>query len=311
MEPIISIVICTHNRSNYLNKSIGSLVNQDINRDLYEILVVDNLSTDSTKEVVENFSNIVNVSYFYEPNLGLSHARNTGWKNAKAKYVGYLDDDAIASENWISKIIEVYETVKPTPSCVGGRINPIWESPKPAWLNSWLLHALSIIDWTDRAHFITNLKEEWLAGTNMAFEKEIIKKMGGFINGLGRVGNNLLSNEDLYIQRQLINAGYKCYYDPEISVSHHVIKSRINKKWFIKRYFWQGVSDAAEFTLENSPSFKEKISCAITTLKIIKELQINLLKRYFEKDYPERFRDTCLILVKLGYIAGLLFLYRT
>src|SRR3989337_3554689 len=106
MSFVISAIICTHNRVEYLTKAIQSLVDQNIPKSKYEIIVVDNCSTDSTREVVEKFSSKSNIRYIYEPTLGANKARNTGWRNARGKYIAYLDDDAIASPVWLCRILQ-------------------------------------------------------------------------------------------------------------------------------------------------------------------------------------------------------------
>ena len=88
MPPVISVVICTHNRAEYLRKSLRSVVKQSFPKDKYEILVIDNASTDTTKEIIELESEKSNkIKYIYEPILGLSQARNTGWLNSNGDYV--------------------------------------------------------------------------------------------------------------------------------------------------------------------------------------------------------------------------------
>jgi len=114
-----------------MRKAIDSLVNQTLPKERYEILVVDNSSTDNTKQVVlREFSNLQNLQYLYEPVLRLSQAQNTSWCNARGEYVAYLDDNAIACPHWLEKIFDVFETVKPKPACVSGKIKPTWEIPK-------------------------------------------------------------------------------------------------------------------------------------------------------------------------------------
>ena len=96
MKVEISVVICTHNRAGYLTKALQSLSAQSLNPDSYEVIVVDNGSTDNTREVYENIIGKTNWIYVHDPVVGLSHARNTGWGDAKGKFIAFMDDDAIA-----------------------------------------------------------------------------------------------------------------------------------------------------------------------------------------------------------------------
>ena len=124
----ISVVIPTHNRARYLSLTIQSLLDQGLPRSDFEIIVVDNRSTDSTKQVIDGFGGGDLVRYVFEPALGASRARNTGWGHARGRYVAFLDDDVIASPAWLENILGAFETLQPTPGCVGGRVDPIWEA---------------------------------------------------------------------------------------------------------------------------------------------------------------------------------------
>ncbi len=239
--PRISAVICTHNRSAYLAQAIRSVADQTLPHDQYEVIVVDNASTDNTKAVVDGFAGAANLRYLYEPVLGLSQARNTGWQSARGKYVAYLDDDAIASPDWLGRILSAFETVQPAPGSVGGKVTPIWETPKPAWLPKELEPALTIVDWDPAPTFI-DIDRQFLAGTNVAYPASALRSAGGFSTSLGRKGDRLLSSEEVLVSRALLRQGLGSYYDPLICVSHHIASQRLTKSWFYRRYFWQGVS---------------------------------------------------------------------
>ncbi len=190
----ISAIICTYNRASYLLEALSSLANQMIPLEEYEVIVVDNGSTDNTKQAISGFSMQPNIRYIYEFELGLSQARNTGWQNAKGEYIAYLDDDAIADQAWLAKIVEVFEIVKPQPGCIGGKVYPIWEAPRPYWLSDHLASWLAILDYSDT--FTTLDDPSCLVGANIAYPRHLLETLGGFKISLGRKGNNLLSNEE-------------------------------------------------------------------------------------------------------------------
>ena len=204
---IISAIICTHNRAEYLGKAIQSLIDQSLDKKDYEILVIDNASTDKTKEICSKFNEII---YVYEPKLGLSHARNTGLKKAKGRYIAYLDDDAIASKDWLKNIIKTFENNKKIVA-LGGKIEPIWESTRPKWLSDGMLGMLAVVDWGNKSKFLKD--DEWIAGANIAFNKQFLEDSGGFDINLGRKGKNLLSMEETLLFDKIKDKGYKIYYD--------------------------------------------------------------------------------------------------
>lgn len=213
----ISAVICTLNRMEYLRKAIKSLTEQTLPKERYEILIVDNRSTDGTRGVVlDEFSSVQNLRYLHEPILGLSQARNTGWQNADGKYMAYLDDDAVASSNWLEKILSVFDAAGSDIGCVGGRIVPIWKTPRTPWLPAELLSYLSVMNPSNNPMILDNNKQ--IAGANIAFPKDVLEEIGGFRTDLGRKGDKLLSNEEILLRRQLEAKGYSCFYHPGIVV---------------------------------------------------------------------------------------------
>jgi len=304
MDIRISAAVCTLNRALYLRKALSSLTNQSLPRNQYEILVVDNGSTDFTRQVVqEQFSLAENLQYFYEPVVGLSQARNTAWQNARGEYVAYLDDDAIACSSWLESILDVFERVKPKPGCVGGRVEPIWEAPRPAWLSNKMVPYLTVVDWSKSP---TNLgKNEWLAGANMAFPRDVLESVGGFQLYLGRKGSKLLSMEEILLQRYLQGKGYSCFYHPEISVQHHILTSRLTKSWFLRRVYWQGVSDAVVQIYRESPSAMERLRIGISVVRRILLSRRQLLALTVPTNNPNHFTQKCSTLERIGYVLGL------
>lgn len=306
MSVRISSVICTLNRSDYLRKAIHSLVEQTLNKESYEILVVDNGSTDNTKQiVVEEFASVQNLRYIYEPIMGLSQARNTGLAQATGEYVAYLDDDAIACPLWLEKIVEVFETVKPQPGCVGGKIEPIWEAPRPDWLSNTLMTYLTTMDYS-QTPIILNETRQRLAGANISFPKNLLQDLGGFDVNLGRRGTNLLSNEEFLIQQQLIDKGYSCFYHPEVAVSHHVPASRLTKDFFINRLYWEGISKAIAQMHQESPSTLKRLQMTIPAVLRLCRSPQKIANLAIPTNNPNRFAWKCLTWSQMSYILGLL-----
>jgi len=262
----ISAVICTLNRAAYLAKAVESLINQTYPKEYYEIIVVDNGSTDNTREVVEKFSQLARIRYIYEPIKGLCQARNTGWQAAGGKYVAYLDDDAIACPHWLEKMMKAFETGKPAPASVGGRVVPIWESERPAWLEEQMLGAYAIVDWGKKARFFKPSSPEHHVGCNVAYKREVLQECGGFNVNLGRKGKNLLSNDEHLIRKYMDSHGLAIYYDPEILVDHLVPKERLTRRFMLRRHFWQGVSDVVEW-YEQSVSAPKRLWLLLSGLE--------------------------------------------
>lgn len=303
--PRISAIICTHDRVEYLQKAILSLTAQTMPVTDYEILIIDNASPPIVCEFIRNkFSGIKNIRYIYEPVLGLSKARNTGWLNARAELVAYLDDDAIAAPQWLEKICETFETISIPLGCVGGKVEPIWEGPRPTWLPDDMLSNLTVLDLSEIPLFLND--DQWLAGANIAFPKYLLKEVNGFREDLGRKGKKLLSMEEIDLFRQLKKKGFASYYHPEILVRHHVAKDRLVKKWFYKRYYWQGVSVAKMRIHNESLSYMPRAGLAILSILKFFLLPSGICSMIFSTNDPFHFKKKCFSFHRVGYVLGLL-----
>ena len=238
-EPRISAVVCTLDRPESLRRALVSLSRQSLAASDYEIIVVDNRPCEATRHIVDAADGPVRALYFAEPELGLSRARNLGWHVARAPYVAYLDDDAVAGERWLENALAAFATA-PRPGCVGGRVRPHWESARPTWLADEMLVSLSTVDWSPVARPLA--RGEWLVGTNIAFRRELLECIGGFREDLGRIGDRLLSMEERWACEQIESRGHLSLYFPDMEVVHHIAAPRLSRLWFARRYFWQGVS---------------------------------------------------------------------
>jgi len=239
--PLVSAVICTHNREAYLDACIRSALEQTLSADRYELIVVNNASTDGTPAICERYTDVPNFRYVYEAEPGLSHARNRGMQEARGKYVGYLDDDAVALPSWLSGVVNAFRDPKPAPVWVGGPIELQWHAPAPDWVDAELRVALGEVALGDHPRFLN--PSERLGGGNSFFNRKILEKAGGFDTRLGRKKNVLLSGEETALQHVLQSQGGKLFYHPDIHILHDAHPDRIHPIWFYKRYYWGGKSD--------------------------------------------------------------------
>lgn len=239
--PIITAVVCTRDRAHFLEKCIKSLFKQSLNRDKYEILVIDNGSTDSTADVLKRYDEEPILRSFYEPVVGLSRARNTGWKNARGLYIGYVDDDAVAGEKWLESALWCFENLSPTPDGLAGAIHLDWETFEPDWISEELKLPLGKVDWGEQP-FQLSLQHS-IVGANCFFSKQCLSSLGGFDERLGRIRGSLLSGEEIQLQRRIESTDGIIYYHPDVSIWHFVPKERTRPIWFYRRYYWGGISD--------------------------------------------------------------------
>jgi glycosyltransferase involved in cell wall biosynthesis len=305
MDPIVSIILCTHNRVRHLATAIESIETQGVSKEFYETIVVDNASSDATRDFVCSRANQnSSLRWIPEPIIGHSRARNTGIRAARGRYLAFIDDDAIAEPGWLAGILLTFDACGAEVGCVGGKIIPIWGAPRPPWLHDDLLGYITVLDLSPAASWLNDHQDPY--GANVVYKKEALLRVGGFSTELGRKGNLLLSNDEILVNRQLRRLGYRIYYDPRISVRHHVAAERLTKNWFRRRAYWQGVSDAV---LERQLELWTFSTMTITGLRKIGSLAkapSDMLVLADRGNDPVAFVRACHIFWKLGYgLAGL------
>ena len=234
VSPEISVIICTYNRDKYLFRALECLKNQDISSEKYEIILINNLSTDSTEEICKDFISLnpgLTVSYFIENQQGLSFARNRGILESKAEILVFLDDDAYAAMNYLSSISGFFNHWPEVPAA-GGKIIPEYEIADPAWMNPFLASLVSAQDLGNRVRKFKSGK--YPIGANMIIRKSMFQKYGNFNTDLGRKGSELLGGEEKDFFYRLIRDKKDIYYIPDAIVSHYIPDVRVQIP-FIKK----------------------------------------------------------------------------
>lgn len=268
MTPQLSIVVCTHNRSELLKKCLESLVNQTYSS--IEIIVVDNNSTDNTKEVVAQFPK---VKYYHESRIGLSYARNTGYENAIGSYIAYIDDDAYASPNWcelIQKNIDMYQF-----DVCGGKILPYYEHKRPFWFDD----RLEIRNYGKKGFVPKDKIRYGFPGSNIILKKVHIQAFGGFNPELGMKGNKIGLGEETSLCLKIAERYSKFYHDPDLIVYHFTPRKNTTLWYRIVRNYAAG---ASALLIHNKSIFQIlKIMATLSVLIFLLPLSLILVNPYF------------------------------
>jgi hypothetical protein len=256
--PQLSAVICTYDRYHVLPGAIDSLRAQCVGPELMEIIVVDN-SPDQAAAAASRarYAGAGNLTYVLAPQPGLSDARNRGAALARGNFVGFIDDDAIASPGWAAAILEAFQLFGPRAGAVGGPARPLWLGERPEWLTNELLGHLSILDHGERPKLLP--PGQTIVGCNMAFNRALLLDIGGFPPHLGRYGPelSLRSNGEPGVLNRVRQAGRDIGYTPYAHVDHRIDPSRLTQAWFRRRAAWQAVSDYlldAQATANHAPN---------------------------------------------------------
>ena len=234
MSKKLSIIICTYNRDKYIAESIQAALNQTSHPDTYEVVVINNNSTDSTHEICTKLLNDPNVPsfhYFVETNQGLSYARNRGMQESKGEIFCFIDDDAMMEKDYTENLIAFFDQ-NPDVAASGGRIYPRFEGKAPKWLSHFLVPLMSTIDLGNEAKPFKFGK--YPIGANMAIRASVFESLKPFDVHLGRTGNNLLGGEEKDVFSRMRARNYGIWYVPN-TIVHHVIPDARLQKSFIKK----------------------------------------------------------------------------
>ena len=245
---MVSVVICSYNREKFLPRALNSLINQTVDKDKYEVIIVNNNSTDSTEKICKQFiseNKELNVSYFVEKNQGLSFARNRGIKEAKGEIISFIDDDAIAREDYVENLIKTFKQY-PEYGAIGGKVIPIFpDNKEPVWMSKYIQGVVSKVDYGNK---IKDFSKKYPTGCNMAFRRELFEKFGGFNTDL------VYRGDDKYVFYKLKKNKVKILYAPNVYVNHNIDAYRIEPKFIDKISKSTGASE--KLRLQTEPGYK-------------------------------------------------------
>ena len=241
----LTITIQTYDRAAGLAETVRSLAALRSPHDVdYEILVVDNNSTDDTATVIQGLSAQLGSRFrsVCEPRQGLSYARNRAIAEARGEIICFIDDDALADKDWLAAHAEAYRADERV-AAVGGPVKLQWPEgcSQPTWLSNELEGYLSGLDMGP--HGLVMEYPRYPRGCNMSVRRRVAQNVGGFSVRLGRKGSSLVSNEEKHFFCKVHKQGGRVVYVPEALVYHMIPETRLSRSFFIKRGYAQGVSD--------------------------------------------------------------------
>ncbi len=243
----ITVLICTFNRSALLRQTLDSLALMDGVPEPWDVLVVDNNSTDDTGAVVSSLIPTfpVPLRCLREPRQGKSHALNTGIAATPAHIVAFTDDDVVVSRRWLAEAVAPL-VARDDVDYTGGPVRAIWGAPRPGWLpaeNSNLWGTIAALDYGPDP-FVFEDRRRIPIGANMAVRRSVFDRAGVFNPALGRTGDSLLGQEQAEFFHRTRYAGIRGLYVPAMELEHHVPAARLTQHYFRRWWFWKGISRA-------------------------------------------------------------------
>lgn len=272
----LTILICTFNRATILNDCLRSFTKQTVSLNHFEVLIINNNSTDNTQNIIERYSNkYSNFKYVFEPKQGLSYARNRGYQEAETKWVAYIDDDAKAYPNYVERVLWVIENFDF--DCFGGMSYGWFKDKKPKWLSKEFgTHALLL-------NKIGKLNSGAFAGCNLLVKKAALKNVGGFKTDLGMNGSKIGYGEDNEIILKLRDKRYVIGFDPKLKVDHLVMSHKYSIWWHLWSKYISGKT-TQKITPSTFGQLFYEVSRSFLSI-FLRKIPTNLFKLAFFSDY--------------------------
>lgn len=242
------MVICTYNRDKFLPEALDSIRHQTVSPQKFEVIIVDNNSTDSTREIslqfIENNPQL-NIRYCFEHNKGLSFARNRGVMEAKSEFISFVDDDAILTPIFLESIVTFLDT-NPNAIGAGGKVIPKYESgTEPVWYSKYVSAMAGSVDHGKLIRkFDAGMK--YPVGCNMTYKKAILLQIGGFNNQL------TFRSDDKFIFYKVSRVSDEIYYLPDALLYHYIDNDRLEFENFRKLYLKSGNEEKKRIKSEGS-----------------------------------------------------------
>jgi GT2 family glycosyltransferase len=238
-----SVIIATYNRADDLRETLRSIAGLSPSG-AWEVIVVDNNSHDNTEAVVAEAASRfpVELRYVFEKEQGRCAAMNAGIRASRGEIIVTTDDDVRVEPGWLDAAGRALDNL----GCdyVGGKVLPIWGSPRPGWLPNRGGRHWAVIALLDYGPEPVEFGKRVPIGVNMAFRRDAFARAGLWDNRVGRKAGTLLGQEVREWGLRAKAAGLRGFYVPDMIVHHIIPSDRLKKRYFRRWFYWHGISRA-------------------------------------------------------------------
>ena len=229
----LTVAIPTYNRANFLRQTLAGLALQVFPRGPFEVLVVDNNSTDDTRAVVAEFAGADPAPrHVLETQQGLDHARNRALTEARGEIIVFADDDILMRPDWLAQLAAplLADSARRI-GAVGGEVIPVFPDGRPDWVTPW--HGPLAF----RADAGPLESRHSPMGANVAFPRWVFERLGSFHTALDRAAGNYFSGGDSEMIRRVRAAGLEVWFAPAAAVEHQMPASRTTFRYAARHAF--------------------------------------------------------------------------
>ncbi|EKD55544.1 MAG: hypothetical protein ACD_59C00130G0007 [uncultured bacterium] len=294
----LSVIIPTRNRSSLLTNTLESILLQNYPQTDFEVIVIDNGSTDSTAEICNIYSTkFINFVYLYDEHPGLHVGRHLGLKNARAENLVYADDDIKAFPTWLEGIAESFQENN---VMVGGKCLPEYEIEPPEWMKylwnkSGVGKTNSYYSLIDLGDIKKEIDPMLVIGCNLSIKKNVVMHAGGFHpDSMPKEKLKYRGDGESGLAIKLKEKGYSAIYNPKASIYHFVSKHRLTKEYLYQRAFLHGITNSYHYT-RNKRGYISQIN-----FKTV----VNTLKAHLKDIKFRLFNNEVYNIIKKGYREG-------
>ena len=296
----LTVAVCTYNRAHRLPGLVKALREQECPIS-FEILIVDNNSTDETQTVLDQLSLEDGSPLWFvkETKQGIVHARNRAIEESMGSaYMAFLDDDELPSPGMLKAAVDALE--REGAECVGGRVKVCFdEVQRPSWLGDELLGFLAEVDYGDEPLWISDPSLKiWTC--NVAYRTSVFGGGLRFDLRYDRAGKGPYSGEDEVMFDELFKRGARIRYRPDMMVEHFIEDWKLKRSYFLKRHFLSGKNKGL-WELGEYP----RTICGVPPFMLVRMIQHwwKTLKMFLSNN-PKTLRQAMTAMHAMGMIAG-------
>jgi glycosyltransferase involved in cell wall biosynthesis len=242
----LSVVICTRDRASSLNQVLSSATLMEVPPETgWELLVVDNGSTDHTAEIIASFAERLPIRRLWQPEPGLSNARNFGIKHAAGKYIIWTDDDVLLERGWLAAYFEAFAQW-PDAAIFGGKVIPLLKEPTPVWFRSAIPDLgllLAERDFGSKPVPLSVESDRLPFGANFAI-REDVQRRHPFDPALGVAPGRRRGGEETAVIVAILRSGKPGMWVPDAAVTHVIPTNRQTTAYIAKYYGGLGEAEA-------------------------------------------------------------------
>ncbi len=242
-----TVAVCTHNHRDHLEKTLRELHSLQAPERPYELLIIDNASSDGTAELLQRTDwrqPEIPTRVVREPQLGVANARNRAVTEAQGEYLVFIDDDENADPQWLRTYEQTIQEYQP--DCLGGPCKVEFENAeRPSWVQDDLLGFLGELDHGQPPRQLTERSTLLYTG-NCGYKLSLFDRVGLFDSELGRRGNVNSGGEDTDMYKRILAAGGHIRWMPDAVIQHRIRGNKLHKSYFYELHYRQGRNEGRQ-----------------------------------------------------------------